>query len=364
MKIPWHMLVKARCYAASFVIHVVIIAILSLIILTEKTASTGNFQLNGGFLTAPGDAQDFEVAGSAEQIQTATISVQSFIKPTDAVSHPKLVIVSTAADLPTSVHLPQATAGPVLQNFSEAKSSVGNGSGAGNIWAGTGSGIGSGRKINFFGIQDEAEKVVFLIDISGSMISADKGGHEGFSRVKEEFRSLIGNIHTQSSFNVVLFGSQAFCFQTQAMLQATPENKEAAYQWILPIHNSKQFHQALGSEIMESLYVPTIRGMPEGGGTRMDLALLAAFEMKPDAIFILSDGAPSIAGWNAPEVLNKVSAWKKQIFLGQKEPKIHVVSYEADGAGNNFMQSLASRHSGKFLRIKSFHKQGQVSYRN
>jgi hypothetical protein len=363
MKIPWQMLVKVRCYAASFVVHVVIVAILSLIVLTERSSSHGSFQLNGGYLLAPSQSEAFEASGSREQIQTATISIQSLIKPTETVSHPRPVIVSAASDLPVTVELPRATTGPVLQKFTEGKTTVGNGSGMGSILAGIGSGIGPGRKINFFGIQDEAEKVVFIVDISGSMVSADKGGYEGFNRVKEELHRLLEGLHTHSSFNVVLFGSQAFCFQSQSMIQATPENREAAYQWILPVHDSKKFHESLGPEIMESLYTPTIRGMPEGGGTRIDLALLAAFEMKPDMIFVLSDGAPNIAGWNSPEVLNKVTAWKKQIFLNQKEPKIHVVSYEADGAGNNFMQSLSSRNSGKFLRIKGFRGQ-EVTYKN
>ena len=261
--------------------------------------------------------------------------------------------------------------------------SSGNGKSAGGSGRGAG---GTDSEINFFGIRARSQRVAILVDISLSMIEPVKGGREGFARVKEELIRLVNQLPETTHFNVILFGESAFCLEKGALALALPEAKQKVTPWIGSFYDEKldpyleninaadyptylsnaySYLKNLYSDYQENLYQPLQEGVAKQGGTRVDLALLAAFEQDADTIFILSDGAPNIMDqkssgavkmWSSQEALQKINRWKQEIYQKRNHPspRIHVVSYEADEAGDKFLQDLAGRNRGQYLRIGGF----------
>lgn len=240
---------------------------------------------------------------------------------------------------------------------------------------GMGQGLG-GHEVNFFGIQTRVEKIAILVDASTSMLFPPKGGLEGYDRVKQEVVRLIRELPETSSFNIVLFGDQVYLFNRQGLLPATGRTRSQAAEWIQPLHDPDRtaavsltrggvFSAPLLADFAASRYAPSDKDLPAMGGTRVDIALLATFEQKPDSIFIISDGEPQIDGWTPSRVLQKVSQWKKEFYLksSRKLPCVHVVSYEADSKGEAFLRNLAGQNQGKFLRIKGFRNRRTASLR-
>ncbi len=259
------------------------------------------------------------------------------------------------------------------------------GSGESTIGSGPSTG-GTGSEINFFGIRARSQRVALLVDVSLSMIEPGKGGREGFSRVKEELVRLVNRLPETTCFNVILFGESAFCLEKESLSLATLEIKQKVARWISPFYDEKidpylentstkdyqaylsnaySYLKTLYPDYQENLYQPSHEGTAKQGGTRVDLALLAAFEQDADTIFIISDGAPNIMDqkssgtvkmWTSQETLQKINRWKQEVYQKHNHsfPRIHVVSYEADEAGDKFLQDLAGRNRGQYLRIGGF----------
>jgi hypothetical protein len=241
-----------------------------------------------------------------------------------------------------------------------------SGDGLGN---GMGKGAG-GHEVNFFGLKARAEKIVILVDASTSMLFPQKGGFDGYQRVKKEVIRVIQELPETGSFNLMLFCDSVYVFRSRELVPVTDESKQDATRWIEPLH---QMDVRMAAAMMTTgawagplladfdswRYTPNDPELATTGGTRVDIALLATFEQKPDAIFIISDGEPQIAGWSSSRVLQKTSQWKRDFYQKASIPMpcVHVVSYEADAHGEAFLRNLAGQNQGKFLRIKGFRNQ-------
>jgi hypothetical protein len=80
-------------------------------------------------------------------------------------------------------------------------------------------------------------------------------------------------------------------------------------------------------------------------GTRADLGLAEAFNMKPDLIFFVSDGEPT--GAQPAAILAAVAEAQKE--LARPAP-IHSVAYMAD-SGQKFMKDLAEKNGGMYREV-------------
>ena len=140
----------------------------------------------------------------------------------------------------------------------------------------------------FFGSEIESNRLMFVIDSSGSMQMTDKpsdweGTDEEFrtadpdseavkatkrmNRAKRELCNAIQALQETQKFNVIDFDSGARKWQ-ENLVPATPANKQAAVEWVD------------GSVV-------------DQGGTYTDQAIEKAFsDPEVDTIYLLSDGAP------------------------------------------------------------------------
>ncbi len=217
-----------------------------------------------------------------------------------------------------------------------------------------GGGGGNGTAINFFGIRDLSTSVVIMIDVSDSMFirTGDaaypsklirQGKDQNFQVIRDEAIKLVQSLTPQTRFGIVRWAGSAHSWKPE-LVPATEENKQAA---VAHIQNEVDYKTAKPQ-----------RGQP--GGTRHDSALAKAFLLKPETIYMLTDGNATISQPGGglkpipPQEIYKVAE------EGQKElPKkahLHVIYYlngKEKSEEVDMLRGLANRNSGKFQKVEA-----------
>ncbi len=193
---------------------------------------------------------------------------------------------------PSNFALPEIKTDPkvvktTFQPQFKAVTGIGLGSGLGTGFGVGGFGTGVSA-FNFFGIQGRGEKIAVLVDVSISMIEAERGGPEGFERVKARINQVVDALNEKTLFNVVAFADAAQTFQEQ-MVPATEQYKKGAKDFISPYNTRNNLGLDSGNVRAINTGIPAV-----GGTTRLDLALTAAFQMGADTILLISDGLPQV----------------------------------------------------------------------
>ena len=217
-----------------------------------------------------------------------------------------------------------------------------------------GGGGGSGTAINFFGIRDLSTSIVIMIDVSDSMFTRTgdaqypsklvrHGKEQNFQVIRDEAIKLVQSLTPQTRFGVVRWSGGAYPWKPE-LVPATEENKAAA---IAHIEKEIDYKTAKPK-----------KGQP--GGTRHDLALQEAFSLKPETIYLLTDGNATISqsgGGLKPippqEIYQVAEEGQKQL---PKKAHLHVIYYlnaKEKSDEVDMLRSLASRNSGKFQKVKA-----------
>lgn len=176
----------------------------------------------------------------------------------------------------------------------------------------------------FFGIQIDSERVVFIIDVSGSMSELTRGkyiGAKGEPRMNlatRELNKCLDQLSQESFFNIVPFSSDVAPY-SKDIVQWTPE----------ALVDAKSFVSKLGA----------------GGGTNLFGSLEFVFEdPQVDTIFILSDGEPSVGRiQDSSGIRSEVAKWNKN-----REVKIHSI---AIGGSLQVLEWLAEDSGGTYVRF-------------
>ncbi|HEY1770854.1 MAG TPA: VWA domain-containing protein [Chthoniobacterales bacterium] len=211
---------------------------------------------------------------------------------------------------------------------------------------------GSGAAINFFGIRDVSQSVVIMIDVSDSMFTRTgdavggklirHGSEQSFQLVRDEAVRLVNSLTSATRFDIIRWAGSARAWRP-ALVLATDENKTAA---IAQIENEIDYKSAKP------------KGRP--GGTRHDYALELAFSLRPQTIYMLTDG-------NATEAiphhgLKEIPANElyKIAETGQKtlpqRARLHTIYY-LDAADKKeereMLRQLAARNGGQFQTVEA-----------
>ncbi len=270
------------------------------------------------------------------------------------------------------VALPEMPDMPTATTDVFANRAIGMG-GAGSAFGATGTpgggGNGSGSGINFFGLRTRARTIVFLVDVSDSMVLSSalppgtpgqsgssletkpqKGTHT-YAALEREVARTIRALDNTMSFSVICFAGDVEAYNP-LLTKVTDTEKERAIQWIgrhspaLNLVAEQKAADRAKAGFKENPNAPKTVTNFNHGGTRAGAALDMAFAMNPDAICFVSDGIPSDGV--AKDILAKVAAKQKEL---PRPAQIHVVAYLADG-GQAFMKSLAEQNQGSFKEIK------------
>ena len=113
---------------------------------------------------------------------------------------------------------------------------------------------------SYYGLQIHARRMVFVVDVSGSMMGAR------LQTAKRELSGVLSALPDNAEFGLVSFSHQVRAWQTQLTV-ATPANRQRAIQYV--------------------------NYLSAGGLTAVYDALETAFLVDAEAIYLLSDGRPT-----------------------------------------------------------------------
>jgi hypothetical protein len=137
----------------------------------------------------------------------------------------------------------------------------------------------------FFGIRIISERVIFIIDVSGSMDELTRSRYvnqKGLPRItkaKEELLASLDALNPKSFFNIVPFSGGAYSWRPR-MEAWSPETLASA----------REFVSKLGA----------------GGGTNLiDAMFMALSDPEVDTIFVLSDGEPTAGPITDPKSIRR-----------------------------------------------------------
>ena len=152
---------------------------------------------------------------------------------------------------PDEVHVQQPRAEP------RPVDPIGSGGGAAREGA---TGAARQGRPEFMGVKGDGMNVVYILDFSGSM--AD----EKISHLKIELKKSIFSLSSKNKFQVILFNTFAIENPNRGMLPATKQNTQACANWV-------DEEQVTGS-------TNPVRALE-----------IALSQLKPDTIYLLTDGA-------------------------------------------------------------------------
>lgn len=208
--------------------------------------------------------------------------------------------------------------------------------GGGRIGGGAGIGFGVSA-VNFFGIEKKGERVVFIVDAGASMVEPERGDLPGYDRVKAELIGMIDGLSPGTFFNVIVFERGVNTFKPELVV-ATQDNKAAVAEWIGPYWRLKDGKIEQRGSFRRN-YEPDNAAWPsDGGSSRMDLALITAFEMRSDLIFMITDGTPSIQKFVSEEARE---AHRQALKVWREERKRYEESESGKRAMEKFEREMA-----------------------
>ncbi|HWA97612.1 MAG TPA: hypothetical protein VG713_03945 [Pirellulales bacterium] len=166
-----------------------------------------------------------------------------------------------------------------------------------------------GDEASFFGIRAAGTRFVFIVDMSGSM---NEGGR--FRRAIAELKQSLRGLFTSQEYYIFFFSDLTVPMPAHDLLPATNDNLLATFRWM--------------------------KYVEPAGHTFPLAAVTRAHELKPDAIFLLSDGA------FGPEVLD---------FVNQNLPSgaipIHTIALE-NRSGEPMMRAISTLTRGTFRFVR------------
>lgn len=203
----------------------------------------------------------------------------------------------------------------------------------------------------FFGIPVQGTRVVFILDLSGSMdwkVANSSGKNDtGIERAKDELKRAMQAISPNASFTLVTFsGDETADVWSKDLVQASEKNRERFLKHVETLKARGGTNLWAGLE--EALKIKTqVYG--------------ARYDSNVDEIFILSDGAPSVGAVIKPlEILRLVKESNRlasvrinAVFLNTMPPtnQNFARADHMDITAQELMKRLAEQNGGKFKEI-------------
>jgi len=255
-------------------------------------------------------------------------------------------IVSTgisAISLPEMPRMPSSTLMTPSAMPGMSGAGFGAGAGAGAVMSpSTAAGRGSvGGGFSFFGFRGATGSILYVVDISGSMILGNND-RTSYERLEQEVITSLSALSPAMKFNVITFATDVFVYQ-RTMVAATPMEKEKAIKWLKSY--SPCLLLANGQLTLNQTQLKS-PAFARHGGTSSKMALKKSFQLAPDTIVFVSDGEPK------DDQRDKI--WhmaKEQQELRTKKAVINTFAYKAI-SGKEFMEKLAKDNGGRYTDVK------------
>jgi hypothetical protein len=199
------------------------------------------------------------------------------------------------------------------------------------------------KKTGFFGIQFESRRVVFVIDVSGSMNDPLGGAGKDAkatkaSLAKAELKRVVGALEDGALFDIVFFSSGVHVWKSE-MQKADGKTRKEALEYIdaTEVAGATNTYDALEAGF-------GIGDIGKGKKREAD----PTGDARVDTIMFLSDGRPTAGRTTEPDQIRAaVKGWNKA-----RRIVIHAVAFgisDKDGADPAFMKGLADDTGGNYV---------------
>ena len=160
----------------------------------------------------------------------------------------------------------------------------------------------------FFGIPAKGRRFVYILDMSTSMRERNDYGFSRFQVAARELLRTVEALDEQQEFLVVAFCSQSFfCAANPArptMMRATAGNKKRLKSWVYQLQLAS--------------------------GTDPRLGVVTGLRLKPDAIFLLSDGEFNGRKKNRQRIPGNATTEQLIVFNRSADTPIHTIALDED----------------------------------
>ncbi len=174
-----------------------------------------------------------------------------------------------------------------------------------------------GSGTSFMGVETSAKRIVYILDFSGSMFGAL--GNPKIDHVLLELKKSVNRLPADHSFYVIFFDDQELAMPNPAMVAATTSNKTTYFKWADT--------ESVGSSAR--------------GGTNPGSAIAIALStLKPDSIFLLTDG-----GFDPNDTFAAITK-----FNGDHAVEINTVGFH-DRGGEAVLRQIALENHGEYRYI-------------
>ncbi len=171
---------------------------------------------------------------------------------------------------------------------------------------------------SYYGLAVRARRLVFVIDISGSMAGPR------LAVARRELGNAIGNLPPTSAFSIVVFNHRVVVWQRN-LVPASPANKEAAAQYV--------------------------GHLQPGGSTATYDALDTAFHFDAEAIYFLTDGQPNSGRVVDPAQIAALATRANRT----RRLSIYTIGIAPGPVGSifdTFLKTLAERNYGSYRHLE------------
>ena len=177
-----------------------------------------------------------------------------------------------------------------------------------------------GRSQQYYGIDIQAKRMMFIIDNSGSMKEMD-GGMSRLHRAKYELVRAIEQLPSDAEFAITFYSSSVHQWQN-VLVTATDENKREAIIFI----------DRLGFGNQTNTY----------GALRQSLE----FDSNLEAVFLLTDGRPTTGDIVAPHAIIDDIMHRNRF----RHLKFNTIGIALDFDTDRFLKTLAEMSGGEFRK--------------
>jgi len=210
------------------------------------------------------------------------------------------------------------------------------GSGLGTGFAGGG---GNGNGMSFFGIQTQGTRIVLLFDVATSVITKMTAAGMSLDEVRAQTLKLIDSLPISARFSLIQFTQNYKPFGDE-LVAATDGNKQAARDWI-----DKEWVTA--GSMSGSGVVSNSRGVAG--------VLEKAYAMKPDVIFLLSDGdfqwrdTGTHSDLDLDELADVVEELEKTL---PKKASLNFIGFEVRNEHEKDLKRIVRKTGGSYKQAK------------
>lgn len=175
-----------------------------------------------------------------------------------------------------------------------------------------------GRDNKYYGIDIHAKRLMFVIDNSGSMKDY-WGGVSRLERAKGELIHAIDDLPEDAKFAIVFFHTSVHRWRSE-LVEASDENKREAIQFV----------KRLGYGVKTNTYGALMTAL--------------TFDDDLEAVFLLTDGKPTVGGLTAPKaIVNDVLHRNRFRHLN-----FNTIGIGVQGPTEAFLRTLAEETGGEF----------------